>query len=527
MSKLLKKLLVEDWVVVMLSIPLLVLCYFANYLPSISIPTNMLEAGAWGKIGMLALIALVALFAGNKLLSRPIKGMLLSFIVVFAIAALAMVIGSNKFIKSDLGLEPVFFSVIFGLIIRNAFHVPEWMKPAIQGEFYIKIGVVCLGATIMIGDVMKSGVAGLVQACVIVTIVWLFAYIVARKIFKVERSTAMTMSSGLTICGASAAIATAGVAGADKKSLSYIVSVVLIIAVPMIYLMPWLGNLIVPLLTDNPDVQQQIMGAWIGGTVDTTSGVAASSEMAGEGANATAIIVKATQNVLIGVVAFFIALYLSTKGEKGASHGPSLKIVWEKFPKFVLAFVIASLVFSGLKSSHLLTDVIKTQDAVLVQVNDKMYAQIYKKDKESGKIDFVNEYIPVTISQKEEKRFVEEATMPIYNISPENPLEMKESTKYMSNRATIQAAEVDESNQVKVKAPNGKEIESSLAKTLSTLFFSLSFVCIGLDTRLKEIVSKENRNVLYAFLTGQAFNIVATFLVAWLLFGYVKPLLGW
>ena len=360
------------------------------------------------------------------------KGMLRSFIVVFVIAALAMVIGSNKFIKNDLGLEPVFFSVIFGLLIRNAYHVPEWMKPAIQGEFYIKIGVVCLGATIMIGDVMKSGVAGLVQACIIVTVVWLFAYNIARRIFKVERSTAMTMSSGLTICGASAAIATAGVAGADKKSLSYIVSVVLIVAVPMIYLMPWLANMIVPLLSDNPEVQQEIMGAWIGGTVDTTSGVAASSEMAGELANSTAIIVKATQNVLIGVVAFFIALYLSTKGEGGQSHAPSLKIVWEKFPKFVLAFVIASLVFSYLK----------------------------------------------------------EADMLALN-------------------------------------PKGKPIATSLAKTLSTLFFSLSFVCIGLDTRLKEIVSKENRNVLYAFLTGQTFNIIATFLVAWLMFGIVKPTLGW
>ena len=249
-----KKLLIEDWVVVMLSIPLLVLCAFGSYLPSISIPTNMLETGAWVKIAYLFVIALVVLFVGNKLLSRPMKGMLSSFIVVFAIAALAMVIGSSKFIKNDLGLEPVFFSVIFGLLIRNAWHVPEWMKPAIQGEFYIKIGVVCLGATILIGDVMKSGVAGLVQACIIVTIVWLFAYNIARRIFKVERATAMTMSSGLTICGASAAIATAGVAGADKKSLSYIVSVVLIIAVPMIYLMPWLGNMIVPLLTDNPEI---------------------------------------------------------------------------------------------------------------------------------------------------------------------------------------------------------------------------------------------------------------------------------
>ena len=427
-----KKVLIEDWVVVMLSIPLLLMCALGSYLPTISIPTNMLETGAWIKIAYLFVIALVVLFLGNKLLSRPMKGLIRSFIVVFAIAALAMVIGSNKFIKNELGLEPVFFSVIFGLLIRNALKVPEWMKPAIQGEFYIKIGVVCLGATILIGDVMKSGVAGLVQACIIVTIVWLFAYNIARRIFKVERATAMTMSSGLTICGASAAIATAGVAGADKKSLSYIVSVVLIIAVPMIYLMPWLGNMIVPLLTDNPDIQQEIMGAWIGGTVDTTSGVAASSEMAGEIANRTAIIVKATQNVLIGVVAFFIALYLSTKGEGGKSHAPSLKIVWEKFPKFVLAFVVASLVFSSLKGAELLT------------LNAK-----------------------------------------------------------------------------------GKLIETSLAKTMSTLFFSLSFVCIGLDTRLKEIVSRENRSTLFAFLAGQLFNIVATFLVAWLMFGVVKPTLGW
>lgn len=429
MKKFWEKLLVEDWVVVMLSVPLLVLCAFGQYLPTISIPSNMLEMDAWEKIAMLFAIAIVTLFAGNKLLSRPMRGMLVSFIVVFALAALAMWVGSNKYIKSELGLEPVFFSVIFGLFIRNAFHVPEWMKPAIQGEFYIKIGVVCLGATIMIGDVMKSGMAGLIQACMVVTIVWFFAYIVSHKLFKVERSTAMTMSSGLTICGASAAIATAGVAGADKKSLSYIVSVVLIIAVPMIYLMPWLANMIVPLLTDDVAIQQEITGAWIGGTVDTTSGVVASSEMAGELANSTAVVVKATQNVLIGVVAFFIALYLSTKGEKGTNQRPSLKIVWDKFPKFVLMFVVASLIFSVLK-----------------------------------------EYDFLTLNEK------------------------------------------------------GKIIETSLAKTMSTLFFSLAFVCIGLDTRLKDIISKENRNVFYAFLTAQTFNIVATFLVAWLMFGVVKPL---
>ncbi len=432
MRKFLEQFKTEDWVVTFLSIPLLVLAGCASFIGGgPKIPTDLTEAKSWIDIAQLFVIAIVILYAGNRLLSRPMKGLFWSFVVVFIVAALAMWIGSNPYIKKELGLEPVFFSVIFGLIIRNCFHIPEWLKPAIQGEFFIKTGVVCLGATIMISDVLKSGAVGLLQACVVVTVVWFFAYLISRKLFKVEQATAMTLSSGVTICGVSACITAAGVAGTDKKSLSYIVSVVLIIVVPMIYLMPWLANMIVPLLSSDPQVQQEIAGAWIGGTIDTTSGVAASSEMAGEIANRTAIVVKATQNVLIGVVAFFIALYLSTKGEGGGKQRPSLKIVWDKFPKFILAFVVASLVFSLFKEADLFT------------LNAK-----------------------------------------------------------------------------------GKLMETSFAKTLSTLFFSLAFVCIGMDTRLKDIISKDNRNILYSFLTAQTFNICFTLLVAWLLFGVVKPLIA-
>ena len=193
--------------------------------------------------------------------------------------------------------------------------------------------------------------------------------------------------------------------------------------------MPWLASVVVPLFSDDPAIQNEIAGAWIGGTIDTTSGVGASSEMAGEAAQKTAIVVKATQNVLIGVVAFFIALYLSARSGNGKGNNrPSLGIVWDKFPKFILGFVIASAVFSILQAEDLLT------------LNAK-----------------------------------------------------------------------------------GKIMETSLAKTFSTFFFSLSFVCIGMDTRLKDIISKENRNALYAFLGAQTFNIIVTMLIAWLMFGVVKP----
>lgn len=433
MKKFWQQFLVEDWVVTIISIPLLIIAGLAYYLPEITIPADLRSWGAWADMGTLFVIALVALFAGNMMLNRPVKRLLGGFIFIFVIAALALWIAKIPFVKYY-GFEAVFFSVIFGLIIRNCFHIPEWLKPAIQGEYFIKIGVVCLGATILFRDVMKSGSMGLIQAILVVTIVWFFAYFVARKL-KVDRSAAMTMSSGLSICGVSACITAARVAGTDDKKLSYIVSVVLIVVVPMIYLMPWLAEQIVPLLTSDPIIQQEIAGAWIGGTVDTTSGVAASSEMAfahmGDLANKTAVIVKATQNVLIGFVAFFIALYLSAKGEDGKSQKPSFGIVWEKFPKFILGFVVASLVFSLCQSGEIFPDFEKS-----------------------------------------------------------------------------------------------KLVETSLAKTFSQLFFSLAFVCIGLDTRLKDIVSKENRNTLYAFLIAQSFNIIVTGVLAYILFGLVKPSFG-
>lgn len=196
----------------------------------------------------------------------------------------------------------------------------------------------------------------------------------------------------------------------------------------LIYLMPWLANLILPHLFA-PEVAEEVAGAWIGGTIDTTSGVAASSMIVGEVANQHAVIIKAAQNVLIGVVAFFIALYLSTRGEKGG-QAPSLGIVWEKFPKFILGFVAASLVFSLCQSNGLFT-----------------------------------------------------------------------------------------------LGAKGKLLEPGVAKMFSTVFFSLAFVCIGLDTRLKDIISKENRNVLRSFLVAQTFNIVVTFVIACLLFGLLKPAL--
>ena len=426
MKNLLAQLKTEDWVIVLAGVAILALALlFPAGMPAM--PKTLTGGGAWLEAGCMFAFLFVLTCLCMAVLGRPVKGIFGSLLAIFAVALAAQAVASVPLFK-DLGLESVFFSVIFGLAVSNFFRVPAWLKPAIQSEFYIKIGIVCLGATILFGEILHSGVYALAQAFIVVFLVWYFAFWVSRRM-KVDDEMATMLSSSVSICGVSACITAARVAGGDDRKLSYIVSLVLIVVVPMIYLMPWLANTILPLIFDDPHVVQEVAGAWIGGTIDTTSGVAASSTIVGEVANQHAVIIKAAQNVLIGVVAFFIALYLSTRGEKGG-QAPSLGIVWEKFPKFILGFVAASLVFSLCQSNGLFT-----------------------------------------------------------------------------------------------LGAKGKLLEPGVAKMFSTVFFSLAFVCIGLDTRLKDIISKENRNVLRSFLVAQTFNIVVTFVIACLLFGLLKPAL--
>ncbi len=353
----------------------------------------------------------VATLVNFLILRKPVKGLLVSMFCIYLISLGSQLISNIPFIK-DLGLEPVFFSVVFGLLISNLFRIPEWMKPAIQSEFYIKIGIVCLGATILIGDVMKSGAYGLVQALIVVFAVWFFAFRISKRL-RVDSETATMLASSVSICGVSAAIATAGVINGDNKKLSYIVSLVLVCAVPMMYILPWLAGLM--------GLTPEVAGAWLGGTIDTTGAVAASGTMLGETAANTAIIVKSSQNVLLGIAAFIISIFWSFQSNttKEAVSKPSLRLIWDRFPKFVVGFVLASLVFS------LFLD------------------------------------LPVAKSA-------------------------------------------------------GK-----VAKDFTNSLFSIAFVCVGLETRFKDIFSKENRNTLKAFLLAQGFNIVFTLGIAWLLFGVI------
>lgn len=416
MKKWIKQFTSEDWIIVFAGAVILALAaIFPSAMPEM--PKSLATGSDWLSAGYMFIFIYILTVVTSLCLGKNTKDIIFIFpslLVIFALTMCAQLIANIPVVK-EFGFESVFFAVILGLLISNCLKVPEWMKAAIQSEFYIKIGIICLGSTILFGEVMKSGAYGLVQSLAVVFSVWYFAFWIGKKM-KVDPEMGTMLASAVSICGVSAAIATCGVIKGDNKKLSYVISLVLIIAIPMMYLLPWLAGLM--------NLSPEITGAWLGGTIDTTGAVAAAGTLADHGngdvAAQTAVIVKSSQNVLLGVAAFIISLMWSYQG-KAQEEKPTIGVIWDRFPKFVVGFILASLVFSFCFDT-------KSAEAV-------------------GKV----------------------------------------------------------------------------TKGFQNTLFSVAFVCIGLETRFKEIFSKENRVPLKVFLTAQAFNIVVTLVIAYVIFGIVKP----
>lgn len=287
---------------------------------------------------MFFLSILILTIIGGVYMDFDLKRYIPGFLVIFLLTFIAMVISKQAFV-SKWGISYVLFALVFGLIISNVFKVPKFMKAAGQTEYFIKIGLVCMGATIMFSVVLKAGVVGMAQALLVATTVWFMTYWICRKFGVAEKFSAIIASAN-SICGVSATIAAGGALEGDSKEISYMIAWVLVCAVVLILVMPpiaiWL------------DLPNNMAGAWLGGVIDNTGAVIAAGEVVGgKAAVDAAAMVKMAQNVLIGFAAFLMALWAAFSLDKvEGSEKPSFMEVWYRFPKFVIGFLIASLVVS-------------------------------------------------------------------------------------------------------------------------------------------------------------------------------------
>jgi uncharacterized integral membrane protein (TIGR00698 family) len=290
-----------------------------------------------------ALLVLAPLTAGALMLGSQLAKFLPGVLLMAALAWLAQAVAALPMV-SAWSLEYVVFALIIGLVVNHTVAVPTWLREAVRTEYYIKTGLVVLGAGILVDDIVRAGFLGIAQALVVVLSVWTFAFWLARRL-RVDDEFATMLASAVSICGVSAAIATCGAIQGDRRKLSYVTSLVLVVAMPMMVLMPWVAKVV-----GMPDV---VAGAWLGGTLDTSAAVVAGGELISDAARDAAVVVKLSQNALIGVAAFLLTVWWTLKRKAGGASDAdtprtSLAVIWERFPKFVLGFLVASIVFSWL-----------------------------------------------------------------------------------------------------------------------------------------------------------------------------------
>ncbi len=302
-----------------------------------TLPFEAFAGREWGLLALgLGLASLTA--AAVQVISRDARRHAAAFVPLFALALLAYTCANQTVVRAA-GFGYAFWALLIGLAIANTIGTPAWLRPAIRSELYIKTGLVLLGAEVLFGNILSLGVPGLFVAWFVTPIVIIFMYQFGTRILGItSRPLVIVIAAAASVCGVSAAIAVAAAARAHKQELTLAVGMSLIFTVAMMVVMP--------LVVRATGMDLVVGAAWIGGTVDATGAVVAAGALLGEQAEQIAAVVKMIQNMLIGVVAFLVAVFWVTRIEATGAHTPDAMEIWHRLPKFIIGFIAASLVFS-------------------------------------------------------------------------------------------------------------------------------------------------------------------------------------
>lgn len=298
-----------------------------------------LQGLLWWLLGGIGLGGLLAL--ATTRLGVGMASFLRGYPVVFAIATAACVLAAQNDFKAA-GLGDALWAITLGMFISNVFTLPDWIKPALRHELFVKVGLILLGVEVLFGKILAIGLPGLFVAWVVTPIVLVCTFWFGQRVLKMSSKTLnITVSADMSVCGVSAAIATAAACRAKKEELTTAIGLSMLFTSIMMVAMPALIRFL-----GMPEV---LGGAWIGGTIDATGAVVAAGAFLGETAMNVAATIKMIQNILIGVIAFAVAVYWTTKVETGSERNVGIGEIWKRFPKFILGFIGASLLFSLLQ----------------------------------------------------------------------------------------------------------------------------------------------------------------------------------
>jgi uncharacterized integral membrane protein (TIGR00698 family) len=231
-------------------------------------------------------------------------------------------------------IEYVLWAILIGLAISNSIGVPAIFRSGVATyEFWLKAGIVLLGARFLLGDVRRLGGVSLILIAIELALALAFMTYLGRA-FKLKPKLVTLLAVGSSICGVSAIIAAQGAIDADEEDSSYAIAAILLLGAISLFLFPLVGHVL--------HLSDHAYGLWAGLAVDNTTEATAAGALYSDAAGKIAVLAKTCRNATIGFVVLGYAIYWASKGqaEQVKNKGAFL---WRKFPKFVLGFLLVSL----------------------------------------------------------------------------------------------------------------------------------------------------------------------------------------
>src|ERR1700726_1177706 len=234
-------------------------------------------------------------------------------------------------------IEYVLWAILIGLVISNTVGIPAAFRPGLATyEFWLKAGLVLLGSRFILGDVLKLGSVSLVLVVIEISVSLVFMTALGRAFGLTPKLTSL-LAIGSSICGVSAIIAAEGAIEADEEDTSYAIAAVLALGAVALFTFPLIGHWL--------GMSDTSYGLWVGLGVDNTAEATATGALYSDAAGKIAVLAKTARNAMIGFVVLAYAIYWAKRGQAGAVTNKAA-FLWNKFPKFVLGFLLISLLVS-------------------------------------------------------------------------------------------------------------------------------------------------------------------------------------
>jgi uncharacterized integral membrane protein (TIGR00698 family) len=231
-------------------------------------------------------------------------------------------------------IEYVLWAILIGLVISNTLTIPRIFQAGIDTyEFWLKLGIVLLGARFVLADVLKLG--GISLGLVVIEITLSLLLMTALgKLFKLKPKLTTLLAVGSSICGVSAIIAAKGAIDADDEDASFAMAAILALGALALFTFPAIAH--------GLHMNDTSYGLWAGLGVDNTAEATAAGALYSDAAGKVAVLAKTTRNAMIGFVVLGYAIYWAGQGQ-AAKVTNKAAFLWKKFPKFVLGFILMSL----------------------------------------------------------------------------------------------------------------------------------------------------------------------------------------